>query len=169
MDNEWWNVIVHQMKTEEGWLLNQALAGQPSSAFTVNIHKVLDKNWFLSKTDVAAEQSFIHHFEVVGGNHVLDTRFSLRQLWGLSFTVGSLFTKVLLFCALQEEKGDPVPEASWPENGDQWSDGESGGELEESGLIQEMVEEDEDIDLYNEETFGLGQVASLVVSSRLNL
>lgn len=51
-----------------------------------------------------------------------------------------------------EEKGDSVPEASWPENGDQWSDG---GEMEESGLIQEMVEEDEEIDLYNEETFGL--------------
>ncbi|MCJ8738197.1 hypothetical protein PDJAM_G00032700 [Pangasius djambal] len=54
-----------------------------------------------------------------------------------------------------EEKGDSVPEASWPENGDQWSDGEDGGEMEESGLIQEMVEEDEEIDLYNEETFGL--------------
>ncbi|KAF5892124.1 protein PAT1 2 [Clarias magur] len=51
-----------------------------------------------------------------------------------------------------EDKGDSVPEAKWPENGDQWSDGE---DIEESGLIQEMVEEDEDIDLYNEETFGL--------------
>lgn len=66
--------------------------------------------------------------------------------------------KVQLFYTLQEEKGDSVPEASWPENGDQWSDG---GEMEESGLIQEMVEEDEEIDLYNEETFGLGQVASI--------
>ncbi|XP_027014885.1 protein PAT1 homolog 2 isoform X1 [Tachysurus fulvidraco] len=54
-----------------------------------------------------------------------------------------------------EEKGDPDPEASWPENGDQWSDKEDGGEMEDSTLIQEMVEEDEDIDLYNEETFGL--------------
>lgn len=79
------------------------------------------------------------------------------------------FTKVLLSCALQEGKGDSVPETSWPENGDQWSDGEGGEELEDSGLIQEMVEEDEEIDLYNEETFGLGQVASLVVSTRLNL
>lgn len=66
------------------------------------------------------------------------------------------------FCSLQEEKGDSVPEAKWPENGDQWSDGE------ESGLIQEMVEEDEDIDLYNEETFGLGPVTSFL-SSCLNL
>lgn len=72
-------------------------------------------------------------------------------------------TKVLMFCASQEEKGDPVPEPSWPENGDQWSDGGDGGEMEESVLIQEMVEEDEEIDLYNEETFGLGQIASHVL------
>ncbi|XP_060794750.1 protein PAT1 homolog 2 [Neoarius graeffei] len=51
-----------------------------------------------------------------------------------------------------KDKGETVPEACWPENGDQWSDG---GEMEESVLIQEMVEEDEEIDLYNEETFGL--------------
>lgn len=74
--------------------------------------------------------------------------------------------KVQLLYPLQEEKADSVPEASWPENGDQWSDG---GEMEECGLIQEMVEEDEEIDLYNEETFGLGQVASLVLSSCLAL
>lgn len=64
-----------------------------------------------------------------------------------------------MFCALQKDKGETVPEACWPENGDQWSDG---GEMEESVLIQEMVEEDEEIDLYNEETFGLGQMASLL-------
>lgn len=65
-----------------------------------------------------------------------------------------------MFCASQEEMGEPEPEPSWPENGDQWSDR---GEMEESGLIQEMVEEDEEIDLYNEETFGLGKMVSLVL------
>lgn len=78
-------------------------------------------------------------------------------------------TNILLFSALQEEKVDSVPEANWPENGDQWSDREDGGEMEESVLIQEMVEEDEEIDLYNEETFGLGQMASLVLSNCLDL
>ncbi|KAL0179851.1 hypothetical protein M9458_025293, partial [Cirrhinus mrigala] len=53
-----------------------------------------------------------------------------------------------------EKTGEPVPDASWPENGDQWSDkGEEEEEEEdECGLLQEMAEEDEDIDLYNEET-----------------
>lgn len=74
-----------------------------------------------------------------------------------------------LLYGLQEEKGETVPEACWPENGDQWSDREDEGELEESGLIQEMVEEDEEIDLYNEETFGLGHVAYLVLGSCLDL
>uniref|UniRef100_W5LM36 PAT1 homolog 2 n=1 Tax=Astyanax mexicanus TaxID=7994 RepID=W5LM36_ASTMX len=53
-----------------------------------------------------------------------------------------------------EHPENSTPEASWPEDGGQWSDGE-GGELEESDLLQEVVEEDEEIDLYNEETFGL--------------
>lgn len=30
--------------------------------------------------------------------------------------------------------------------------------MEESGLLQEMAEEDESIDLYNEETFGAGDL-----------
>ncbi|XP_076857062.1 protein PAT1 homolog 2 isoform X2 [Brachyhypopomus gauderio] len=42
----------------------------------------------------------------------------------------------------------------WPENGGQWSDGED-NTMEESELLQDVVEEDEEIDLYNEETFGL--------------
>uniref|UniRef100_A0A672Q734 Protein PAT1 homolog 2-like n=1 Tax=Sinocyclocheilus grahami TaxID=75366 RepID=A0A672Q734_SINGR len=57
------------------------------------------------------------------------------------------------FC-VQEKTGESGPDASWPENGDQWSDkGEE--EDDECGLLQEMAEEDEEIDLYNEETFGL--------------
>ncbi|KAI7797097.1 protein PAT1 homolog 2 [Triplophysa rosa] len=51
----------------------------------------------------------------------------------------------------EEKTGDSVPDAVWPEDGDQWSDR---GE-DECGLLQEMAEEDEEIDLYNEETFGL--------------
>uniref|UniRef100_A0A9J8C0I9 PAT1 homolog 2 n=1 Tax=Cyprinus carpio carpio TaxID=630221 RepID=A0A9J8C0I9_CYPCA len=58
-----------------------------------------------------------------------------------------------------EETGESVPDASWPENGDQWSDkGEE--EDDECGLLQEMAEEDEEIDLYNEETFGLDEATS---------
>ncbi|TRY64746.1 hypothetical protein DNTS_017797 [Danionella cerebrum] len=48
---------------------------------------------------------------------------------------------------------EPGSELAWPENGDQWSDKEE--EDDECGLLQEMAEEDEAIDLYNMETFGL--------------
>ncbi|XP_016323951.1 protein PAT1 homolog 2-like isoform X2 [Sinocyclocheilus anshuiensis] len=54
-----------------------------------------------------------------------------------------------------EKTGESVPDASWPENGDQWSDKGEEEDDDECGLLQEMVEEDEEIDLYNEETFGL--------------
>ncbi|XP_016295412.1 protein PAT1 homolog 2 isoform X1 [Sinocyclocheilus anshuiensis] len=58
-----------------------------------------------------------------------------------------------------EKTGESVPDASWPENGDQWSDkGEE--EEDECGLLQEMAEEDEEIDLYNEETFGLDEATN---------
>ncbi|XP_056627761.1 protein PAT1 homolog 2 [Triplophysa dalaica] len=50
-----------------------------------------------------------------------------------------------------EKTEDSVPDAVWPEDGDKWSDQ---GE-DECGLLQEMAEEDGEIDLYNEETFGL--------------
>ncbi|XP_062859950.1 protein PAT1 homolog 2 [Trichomycterus rosablanca] len=65
-----------------------------------------------------------------------------------------------------KEQTDSVPEASWPENGGQWSDAE---DLEESGLVQEMVEEDEDIDLYNEETFGLDLTAEELAADPVDL
>ncbi|XP_051272611.1 protein PAT1 homolog 2 isoform X2 [Dicentrarchus labrax] len=42
----------------------------------------------------------------------------------------------------------------WPENGDQWSDGEDGTNMD-CGLLQAMAEEDEEINVYNEETFGM--------------
>ncbi|XP_064180631.1 protein PAT1 homolog 2 isoform X1 [Anguilla rostrata] len=50
----------------------------------------------------------------------------------------------------------PLSHSQWPEDGGKWSEEEDGGEAEGCGLLQEMVEEDEEIDLYNEETFGLG-------------
>lgn len=56
-----------------------------------------------------------------------------------------------------EKNREPIPDAVWPENGDQWSDK---GEDDECGLLQEMAEEDEEIDLYNEETFGLDEAVN---------
>uniref|UniRef100_A0A3Q2QH06 PAT1 homolog 2 n=1 Tax=Fundulus heteroclitus TaxID=8078 RepID=A0A3Q2QH06_FUNHE len=49
---------------------------------------------------------------------------------------------------------DKVSEAPWPENGDAWSDveNEAGMDCE---LLQAMAEEDEEINVYNEETFGM--------------
>uniref|UniRef100_A0A3P8PDU6 mRNA decay factor PAT1 domain-containing protein n=1 Tax=Astatotilapia calliptera TaxID=8154 RepID=A0A3P8PDU6_ASTCA len=41
----------------------------------------------------------------------------------------------------------------WPENGEDWSDGEGGTDMD-SGL-QAMAEEDEEINVHNEETFGM--------------
>lgn len=45
-------------------------------------------------------------------------------------------------------------ECEWPENGGEWSD-EDGANMD-CGLLQAMAEEDEDINVYNEETFGIG-------------
>lgn len=47
-----------------------------------------------------------------------------------------------------------VCEPQWPENGEDWSDGEGGTDMD-SGL-QAMAEEDEEINVHNEETFGMG-------------
>lgn len=48
-----------------------------------------------------------------------------------------------------------VCEPQWPENGEDWSDGEGGTDMD-SGLLQAMAEEDEEINVHNEETFGMG-------------
>lgn len=48
-----------------------------------------------------------------------------------------------------------MSEPQWPENGDAWSDGEDGTNMD-CGLLQAMAEEDEEINVYNEETFGMG-------------
>ncbi|KAL0984488.1 hypothetical protein UPYG_G00142140 [Umbra pygmaea] len=43
----------------------------------------------------------------------------------------------------------------WPENGDQWSDTEEGGTVMEECELAAMAEDDEEINIYNDETFGL--------------
>eukprot|EP00063_Salmo_salar_P039237 XP_014014072.1 PREDICTED: protein PAT1 homolog 2 isoform X1 [Salmo salar] len=55
----------------------------------------------------------------------------------------------------QQETETAVSQPQWPENGGQWSDEEGGAGMDECGLA-EMAEEDEEIDIYNNETFGMG-------------
>ncbi|XP_026206485.1 protein PAT1 homolog 2 isoform X2 [Anabas testudineus] len=54
----------------------------------------------------------------------------------------------------QQQEAEQVSEPQWPENGDAWSDGEDGTNMD-CGLLQAMAEEDEEINVYNEETFGM--------------
>ncbi|XP_041755557.1 protein PAT1 homolog 2 isoform X1 [Coregonus clupeaformis] len=54
----------------------------------------------------------------------------------------------------QQETETTVSQPQWPENGGQWSDEEGGAGMDECGLA-EMAEEDEEIDIYNDETFGM--------------
>ncbi|CAG5906886.1 unnamed protein product [Menidia menidia] len=54
----------------------------------------------------------------------------------------------------QQQDTEKVGEAQWPENGDEWSDDENDTSMD-CGLLQAMAEEDEDINVYNEETFGM--------------
>ncbi|XP_033468016.2 protein PAT1 homolog 2 isoform X1 [Epinephelus lanceolatus] len=54
----------------------------------------------------------------------------------------------------QQQEAEKVCEPQWPENGGEWSDGEDGTNMD-CGLLQAMAEEDEEINVYNEETFGM--------------
>ncbi|XP_017291563.1 protein PAT1 homolog 2 [Kryptolebias marmoratus] len=54
----------------------------------------------------------------------------------------------------QQQEADNVCEDPWPENGDAWSDAENESSMD-CELLQAMAEEDEDINVYNEETFGM--------------
>ncbi|XP_074476340.1 protein PAT1 homolog 2 [Sebastes fasciatus] len=54
----------------------------------------------------------------------------------------------------QQQEADKVSEPQWPENGEEWSDGEDGTSMD-CGLLQVMAEEDEAINVYNDETFGM--------------
>uniref|UniRef100_A0A668AW71 PAT1 homolog 2 n=1 Tax=Myripristis murdjan TaxID=586833 RepID=A0A668AW71_9TELE len=53
----------------------------------------------------------------------------------------------------QGQETEDVSQRQWPENGEQWSDGEDEADMD-CGL-QAMAEEDEEIDLHNDETFGM--------------
>ncbi|XP_019960373.2 protein PAT1 homolog 2 isoform X1 [Paralichthys olivaceus] len=53
----------------------------------------------------------------------------------------------------QQQKTEEVCEPQWPENGAEWSDAEEETHMD-CGLLQAMAEEDEDINVFNEETFG---------------
>ncbi|XP_053721859.1 protein PAT1 homolog 2 isoform X1 [Synchiropus splendidus] len=54
----------------------------------------------------------------------------------------------------QQQTPEKEPPLQWPENGAEWSDGEEEMNTD-SELLQAMAEEDEDINIYNEETFGM--------------
>ncbi|KAF7204448.1 protein PAT1 homolog 2 isoform X2 [Nothobranchius furzeri] len=54
----------------------------------------------------------------------------------------------------QQQEAERVCDAPWPENGDDWSDAENETGMD-CELLQAMAEEDEDINVYNEETFGM--------------
>ncbi|TNN51685.1 Protein PAT1 2 [Liparis tanakae] len=52
------------------------------------------------------------------------------------------------------QEAENVSPPQWPENGDAWSDGEDGTDMD-CGLLQAMAEDDEEKNVYNEETFGM--------------
>ncbi|XP_061562641.1 protein PAT1 homolog 2 isoform X1 [Phycodurus eques] len=52
------------------------------------------------------------------------------------------------------EEVEESQQLQWPENGDEWSEGEADTSMD-CGLLQAMAEEDEEIDVHNEETFGM--------------
>ncbi|XP_015245302.1 PREDICTED: protein PAT1 homolog 2 [Cyprinodon variegatus] len=54
----------------------------------------------------------------------------------------------------EQQESDKVSEAQWPENGGSWSDTENEAGMD-SDLLQAMAEEDEEINIFNEETFGM--------------
>lgn len=56
---------------------------------------------------------------------------------------------------LSIQEAESVSQPDWPEGGGgEWSD-EDGTNMD-CGLLQAMAEEDEEINVYNEETFGMG-------------
>ncbi|KAK9530424.1 hypothetical protein VZT92_011924 [Zoarces viviparus] len=54
----------------------------------------------------------------------------------------------------QHKEAENVSQPQWPENGEEWSDGEDATDMD-CGLLQAMAEDDEEINVYNEETFGM--------------
>ena len=56
---------------------------------------------------------------------------------------------------LSTQDAEKAGEPQWPENGDEWSDAENEASMD-CELLQAMAEEDEEINIHNEETFGMG-------------
>uniref|UniRef100_A0A3Q3VM31 mRNA decay factor PAT1 domain-containing protein n=1 Tax=Mola mola TaxID=94237 RepID=A0A3Q3VM31_MOLML len=57
-----------------------------------------------------------------------------------------------------DPEAEQVSQPEWPENGEEWSDGgeeDDEGTGMDCGLLQAMAEEDEEINVHNEETFGM--------------
>ncbi|XP_074518670.1 protein PAT1 homolog 2 isoform X2 [Halichoeres trimaculatus] len=54
----------------------------------------------------------------------------------------------------QQQDAEKTGGPQWPENGEEWSDAEDGANMD-CGLLQAMAEEDEEINVHNEETFGM--------------
>ena len=70
-----------------------------------------------------------------------------------------LHVTCVCLCCVQScpptQQAEEVSESQWPENGTEWSDAEEETHMD-CGLLQAMAEEDEDINVHNEETFGAG-------------
>lgn len=66
------------------------------------------------------------------------------------------------------KESNKVAEAQWPENGDAWSEAEDDAGMD-CELLQAMAEEDEDINVFNEETFGMGEsIRNSCINNALN-
>lgn len=65
-----------------------------------------------------------------------------------------IFVGLFNFKTLSVQEAESVSQPDWPEGGGEWSD-EDGTNMD-CGLLQAMAEEDEEINVYNEETFGMG-------------
>nr|XP_057917790.1 protein PAT1 homolog 2 [Doryrhamphus excisus] len=63
--------------------------------------------------------------------------------------------------AEEVEEGESQQKLQWPENGDDWSEDDVESNMD-CGLLQAMAEEDEEINVYNEETFGMDVDSQLI-------
>lgn len=65
-----------------------------------------------------------------------------------------LFSHVSSFLTRHPSVPQAEKVSEWPENGGEWSDEDAANM--DCGLLQAMAEEDEEINVHNEETFGMG-------------
>ncbi|XP_054623840.1 protein PAT1 homolog 2 isoform X2 [Dunckerocampus dactyliophorus] len=61
----------------------------------------------------------------------------------------------------EEVEEESQQQLQWPENGDAWSDEDVESNMD-CGFLQAMAEEDEEINIYNEETFGMDVDAQMI-------